>query len=193
MTHVFPCVLHITLCNNLLSPENPRLSLFVQSESCLKCSGEQQNKEPLETVVLKPELAAEPPGGLVSTSAASPQSSWFSSSGVCGAWEFAFPTGFQLMLLLLQGPHFENNYFKEITPNLHFLLKWITLQGVCFARASLRNNITSFHSKWALWTVKLGENTQVTPIKWVIFLTVAIFFHQQGMRNFVVLCCVVYF
>lgn len=127
MTHVFPCVLHITLCNNLLSPENPRSSLFVQSESCLKCSAEQQNKEPLETVVLKPELTAESPGGLVSTSAASPQSSWFSSSGVCGAWEFAFPTGFQLMLLLLQGPHFENHYFKEITLNLHCLLKWITL------------------------------------------------------------------
>ena len=50
-----------------------------------------------------------------------------------GAWESAFPASFQLMLLMMiQGPHFENHGFKEIAPNLYFLLNWITIHGVCF-------------------------------------------------------------
>lgn len=64
MTHLLPCVLHFALCNNLDALKNPWLSLIVPSESYLKCSGEQQNREAFEAVVLQPELASESPGGL---------------------------------------------------------------------------------------------------------------------------------
>lgn len=107
------------------------------------------------------------PGGLVKIYIAEPHPSESYSLDLGYSVNVCMSTRFPLMLLLpVQGPYFENHWFKEIASNLYFLLNWISIHWVCFTY------ITSSHlfiQTGPCEQVKLSENTFAASYRLMTF------------------------